>query len=376
MVISNLTGCGGHAAVSFGERRYLKLPSLTDGFNSRISFPSTTQLAVGHVSKTDKKIGVRMALVNERVAQSGSLAKASEILAFDLVQGALVKWSSVMDKSLPEPPTAVFLHGILGSRKNWGTFTRRLAQEFPTWQFLLVDLRCHGDSASIKKTGPNTVSSTALDVLKLVRQLRITPRVLVGHSFGGKVALSMVEQAAKPLARPVRVWVLDSTPGKVRPGGDGEDHPAELISVLNTLPKEVSSKRDVVQALVQKGFSKDVAQWVVTNLRPSGPLGSTPSTFSWTFDLNGISEMYQSYEEMNLWKIVEDVPGGVHVNFLKAERSLHRWALEDLQRIHAAEELAVEEGGGVEMHVLEDAGHWVHADNPDGLFRILASSFR
>lgn len=58
-------------------------------------------------------------------------------------------------------------------------------------------------------------------------------------------------------------------------------------------------------------------------------------------------------------KIVEDVPRGVHVNFLKAERSLHRWALEDLQRIHVAEELAADEGGGVEMQVLEDAGHWV-----------------
>jgi hypothetical protein len=58
-------------------------------------------------------------------------------------------------------------------------------------------------------------------------------------------------------------------------------------------------------------------------------------------------------------KIVEDVPRGVHINFLKAERSLHRWALEDLQRIHVAEEIASEEGGGVEMHVLEDAGHWV-----------------
>lgn len=56
---------------------------------------------------------------------------------------------------------------------------------------------------------------------------------------------------------------------------------------------------------------------------------------------------------------MEDVPRGVHINFLKAERSLHRWALEDIRRIHAAEELAVEEGGGVEMHVLEDAGHWV-----------------
>ncbi|KAL6315718.1 hypothetical protein AAG906_006580 [Vitis piasezkii] len=41
--------------------------------------------------------------------------------------------------------------------------------------------------------------------------------------------------------------------------------------------------------------------------------------------------------------IVEDVPWGVHVNFLKAERSLHRWALEDLQRIHAAEDLAADE---------------------------------
>lgn len=56
---------------------------------------------------------------------------------------------------------------------------------------------------------------------------------------------------------------------------------------------------------------------------------------------------------------MEDVPRGVHINFLKAERSLHRWAIEDLHRIHVAEEQAAEEGGGVEMHVLEDAGHWV-----------------
>lgn len=56
---------------------------------------------------------------------------------------------------------------------------------------------------------------------------------------------------------------------------------------------------------------------------------------------------------------MDNLPRGVHINFLKAERSLHRWALEDLQRIHAAEDLASEEGGGVEMHVLEDAGHWV-----------------
>lgn len=317
-----------------------------------------------------------MTLMNERVPYNRHVVEPSEVLAYDIVQGALVKWCFINDKSIPEPPTAVLLHGILGSKKNWGTFAQRLAKEFPAWQFLLVDLRCHGDSASMKKRGPHTVASAALDVLKLVGRLRITPRVIVGHSFGGKVALSMVDQAAKPLARPVRVWILDATPGKVRAGGDGEDHPAELISFLNTLPKEVTSKQDVVYALVRHGFSKDVAQWVVTNLRKTRSPDSLSSNFSWVFNLKGIAEMYQSYEETNLWKIVEDVPRGVHVNFLKAERSLHRWALEDLRRIHAAEELAADEGGGVQMHVLEDAGHWVHADNPDGLFRILSSTFQ
>ncbi|CAN8308143.1 unnamed protein product [Cochlearia groenlandica] len=332
-------------------------------------------LAFAHEkSKRRRETNVTMALVDERQATSNDVSNLPpRILAYDLVQGALVKWRWKEDKSVPDTPTAVLLHGILGSGKNWGTFARRLAHEFPTWQFLLVDLRCHGDSASLKKRGPHSVATTASDVLKLVGQLKLTPRVLVGHSFGGKVVLSMVEQAAKPLPRPVRAWVLDATPGKVRAGGDGDDHPRELISFLRTLPKVVVSKREVYNALIKEGFSNDVAQWVVTNLRPTGP---SSSSFSWVFDLDGISELYQSYEDTNLWNFVENLPRGVHVNFLKAERSLHRWALEDLQRIHAAEELASEEGGGVEMHVLEDAGHWVHTDNPDGLFRILSSSFQ
>ncbi|KAH7524867.1 hypothetical protein FEM48_Zijuj06G0164700 [Ziziphus jujuba var. spinosa] len=391
--ISNLPAYGhGGCSVRFPQNKLTKFPAtLSSPFlRSEDNAFQSCRLAQGNLNGGAKHGGVRMALLDERLARSGDLFKSSEILAYDLVQGALVRWSSVMDRSVPDPPTAVFLHGILGSRKNWGrdlcskvsTRVSNMAESylflmFMLAQFLLVDLRCHGDSASVKKRGPHSVASSALDVLKLVRQLRITPRVLVGHSFGGKVALSMVEQAAKPLARPVRVWVLDATPGKVRPGGDGEDHPSELISFLSTLPKEVSSKRDIVAALVQEGFSEDVAQWVVTNLRPTSPPGLSPSSnFSWVFDLKGIAEMYQSYEKTNLWKIVEDVPRGVHVNFLKAERSLHRWSLEDIQRIHAAEEIASEEGGGVEMHVLEDAGHWVHADNPDGLFRILSSSFR
>eukprot|EP00252_Welwitschia_mirabilis_P021474 TRINITY_DN551_c0_g1_i1.p1 TRINITY_DN551_c0_g1~~TRINITY_DN551_c0_g1_i1.p1 ORF type:complete len:321 (+),score=66.92 TRINITY_DN551_c0_g1_i1:211-1173(+) len=315
-----------------------------------------------------------MTLVQERPKVTQKAPLLSGALAYDLVQGARVEWSLFGDKSIQDPPTAVFLHGILGSRKNWGSFARRLAQEFPSWQFLLVDLRCHGDSASIQKYGPHTVAKAAHDVLQLVGQLRLTPRVLVGHSFGGKVALSMVDQAAKPLARPVKVWSLDATPGKVRAGGDGEDHPAELISCLRQLPKQVKSKQFIVDLLIQKGFSMDIAKWITTSLR-SVPTSHHEGKLSWIFDLEGIAELYTSYENTNLWGVVDNVPQGVHVNFLKAERSLHRWAHDDIQRIHAAEILAATEGAGIQMHVLEDAGHWVHTDNPDGLFRILSLSF-
>ena len=88
-----------------------------------------------------------------------------------------------------------------------------------------------------------------------------------------------------------------------------------------------------------------------------------PVVLSWTripkIHHSVSSNLIKNLVHVSRRKVVEDVPRGVHVNFLKAERSLHRWALEDLQRIHAAEELASEEGAGVQMHVLEDAGHWV-----------------
>lgn len=37
----------------------------------------------------------------------------------------------------------------------------------------------------------------------------------------------------------MQVWVLDATPGKVRSGGDGEDHPGELIATLRRMPPMV-----------------------------------------------------------------------------------------------------------------------------------------
>ena len=83
------------------------------------------------------------------------------------------------------------------------------AQGFPSWQVLLVDLRCHGESTQMQQRPPrpHSVESAAEDVLKLLGQLKLFPEVLVGHSFGGKVVMSMVDQFGRlgsRLPRPVQ----------------------------------------------------------------------------------------------------------------------------------------------------------------------------
>ncbi|KAK6270430.1 hypothetical protein POUND7_007535 [Theobroma cacao] len=179
-------------------------------------------MAVGRSSRVGREGSVHMALVNERLGPGRNVSEPSSVLAYELVQGKLVKWSSMvaLDRNFCSV-TGPRISNMAG----WSSSTigSLCVVQSHGWccsyllavQFVLKYLRCHGDSASIKKRGPHTVASTALDVLKLIAQLRITPHVLIGHSFGGKVVLSMVEQAAKPFPRPVRVWVLYATPGKV-----------------------------------------------------------------------------------------------------------------------------------------------------------------
>lgn len=74
---------------------------------------------------------------------------------------------------------------------------------------MLVDLRCHGESAAANggqpAIGPHTVQTAAKDVLSLLRDQMIFPHMLVGHSFGGKVILSMAQQFGAQLPRPVQV---------------------------------------------------------------------------------------------------------------------------------------------------------------------------
>lgn len=318
-------------------------------------------------------------MAEARAAALGSAAP----LAYEIVSGALVRWSLERPEG-PHPPTAVLVHGIMGMGRNWKTFANDLAQANPSWQFILVDLPCHGASAGLPPPrgggSGRTVRSSAQSVLHLLGHLRLMPRVLIGHSFGGKVVLSMLELASKPLP-PVRAWVLDVTPSISPPlsaqqgvgeGGGGADRPADLLDALLKFPTPAQDRRDLVQYLVSLRFSAAVANWAASNLTRD-----TSGAYVWLFDLQGIRELFEDYCSADMWHIVDDVPDNAQINFVRAGRSIHRWAGSTADRISSARSRALSEGrsGSVNLFELPGAGHWVQTDDPAGLQSLLQPSF-
>ena len=55
--------------------------------------------------------------------------------------------------------------------------------------------------------------------------------------------------------------------------------------------------------LVGRHFSDHIAKWISTNLRP---LSDMQRELVWSFDLDGIAQMYSSYEHTSLWPFLRE----------------------------------------------------------------------
>lgn len=72
-----------------------------------------------------------------------------------------------------------------------------------------------------------------------------------------------------------------------------------------------------------------------------------PRECLWIFDLNGIGELYRSYEAHSFWPFLSAPTQGICVNFVRAEHSSYHWSEADLDRLAAY---------GHCVHTLSDAG--------------------
>lgn len=254
---------------------------------------------------------------------------------------------------------AYVLHGALGSGQNFTRFAQRLAQSRPEYAYVLVDLRNHG--RSVGAPGPHTLQSCADDLARLAESLDRPAKVVLGHSFGGKVALEHARrEAERGAAGTEQLWVLDAVPGAQPLGSESEV--SAVIRAVRSVPVPALSRQAVVEHLVaEAGLSSGMAQWMATNLT------RTQARYDWGFDLDGIEALMRDYFVRDLWPFLERPRQTPAIELVVAERS-ERWTAAMRQRAQS-----LPASSGVRYHSLADAGHWLHVDNPDALLELIRS---
>jgi esterase len=245
------------------------------------------------------------------------------------------------------------LHGIYGAGRNWASVVRRVVQARPEWGAVLIDLRQHGGSQGFPP--PHTVQAAAQDLVELADGIGTPPAAVLGHSFGGKVALlfaALDEPAAQSLRQ---VWVVDSTPAAREPDGSAWS----MLNLVRSMPDHFASRDQLIDALVNHGMQRPVAQWMATNLE-----AADDGTWHWRFDLDALEALLHSFFETDAWDIVESPREGLEVHLLKAVESsvLEGPALEWADAATAR--------GRTFLHRVA-GGHWVNAENPDAVQELL-----
>ncbi len=270
---------------------------------------------------------------------------------------AVLSHTLVTPHDAPTPSRwMMFLHGLLGAGANWRGIATRFVAARPGWGAVLVDLRMHGDSQGMP--GPHTLQTAAADLIALEASLDLRLHGLLGHSFGGKVALQFLDLRDRPLDE---CWIIDSPPGpRVDPRADHTT--LRVIEHMRGLPTTFESRNQFVQMVIEGGFDESLARWLALNLvRRDGVL-------SLRVDLPAIVSLLESHYATDLWPVVERRCHQTSLRFVIGGQST---VFVPDQRARVA---AMANAGLVQAFTIEDAGHWVHADAPDALLRLLTSS--
>ncbi|MEX2311930.1 MAG: alpha/beta fold hydrolase [Rhodospirillales bacterium] len=232
----------------------------------------------------------------------------------------------------------LILHGLFGHKRNWQTIQKRLADDA---RIVNVDLRNHGDSPW---DDVMTYPAMAEDIAGLIDTLGSGPAIVVGHSMGGKAAMTLA------LTDPERVrglMVIDIAPVTY----DHEYQP--YIDAMRHVPLAELERRSEAEKYMQDVIpDASVRAFLLQNL------GQTDQGFVWQFNLDAIQDHLP-----DILDFPDNTKGPYEGPALFLRGGKSDFVLDQHHaRIDSLFPMATHD-------TIAGAGHWVHAEEPDQMIR-------
>jgi esterase len=235
------------------------------------------------------------------------------------------------------------LHGLFGSLSNWGWHCKQLAQQYAVYG---VDLRNHGDSPHSDQLDYQVM---ATDVRELIVRLELKSCCIVGHSMGGKVAMQLALGFPDLVEKLV---IVDIAPVSYPENADR--HRSVLVGMDAVKLNEIKSRAEAEVTLRDYIPQEATRKFLLTNL-----VRNKEGLFEWRLHKDSIRENYANLRAgltatKSFFKPVLFVKGSLSP-YIKPE---HEGQIKEL--FPAAS-----------IKLIMDAGHWLHAEQPQALQRIL-----
>jgi len=235
-------------------------------------------------------------------------------------------------KSFGEGKPLLILHGFLGSLDNWQSIAKELAANY---QVFILDVRNHGKSFHDPK---HDYASMVEDVRYFIDHLDLSDVTLIGHSMGGKIAMSFALKYPYLVSNLV---VVDIAPKVYLPGHEDILH---ALSKVN--PKELKSRQEAIDIISTYIHDPSVVQFLLINLDRLGD-----GTFGWKMIDPFVGRLYNEMLDFPS-KGSFDGP----TLFLKGAKSDYI--------LPSDEENIFTLFPNAKIVPIKNAGHWVHAENP------------
>lgn len=250
--------------------------------------------------------------------------------------------------------STLFLHGLLGNGKN----LRGLARAVDAPSSILMDLRGHGKSSTFDDS--NNFKNCALDVKRTLEDTTALS-TLVGHSFGGRIALEYTHNLRVDDLRTVlpTTWLLDTVPGQAN------DTVERVLAAVDRV--QLSTKRDVILQLRELEIEEGIAQWLAASLQ-SNP----DNNLEWGFNVSVAQEVLEHFGQQDFLGMVEEmcVTSDATIHLVRGGKN-SGWG-DDPKLLPALDKLS-KSLKNFHIHVLPKAGHWVHVDDLKGLVQLIHS---